>query len=94
MNGVSVSPGQILQNAPTWQVEKQAGRGVFFSYFLSFYSPHTTYLPQLLIPVCYFCLLVVHSATMQQMQHATAQPTFSVRATRHIHYHHYPPTTQ
>jgi len=26
MNGVSVYPGPKTQNAPTWQVEKQAGR--------------------------------------------------------------------
>jgi len=30
MNGVSVYPGPKTQNAPTWQVEKQAGRSVIF----------------------------------------------------------------
>jgi len=33
MNGVSVYPGQKTQNAPTWQVEKQAGRSVIFTIF-------------------------------------------------------------
>jgi len=33
LNGVSVSPGQKSQNAPTWQVEKQAGRSVIFKIF-------------------------------------------------------------
>jgi len=42
MNGVSVYPGQILQNAPTWQVEKQAGGSVFLGYFRSFHNSQTT----------------------------------------------------
>jgi len=33
MNGISVSPGQKTQNAPTWQVEKQARRRPFSAYF-------------------------------------------------------------
>jgi len=33
MNGVSVYPGHFLQNAPTWQVEKQARRSVILRYF-------------------------------------------------------------
>jgi len=31
MNGVSVSPGQKSQNAPTWQVENTARRRLFFT---------------------------------------------------------------
>jgi len=33
MNGVSVSPGQNLQNAPTWQVENTARRRPFSANF-------------------------------------------------------------
>jgi len=35
MNGVSVCLGPKTQNAPTWQVEKQAGRSVFSAIFRS-----------------------------------------------------------
>jgi len=33
MNGVSVSPGQNLQNAPTWQVENTARKRAIFANF-------------------------------------------------------------
>jgi len=33
MNGVSVSPGQNLQNAPTWQVENTARKRAFLAFF-------------------------------------------------------------
>jgi len=51
MNGVSVYPGPKTQNAPTWQVEKQAGRSVIFgsgiqnscSFNLTLQSPNLFY---------------------------------------------------
>jgi len=42
MNGVSVCLARKTQNAPTWQVEKQAGRSVVFGSWLQKFlsSPH------------------------------------------------------
>jgi len=44
MNGVSVCLCPKTQNAPTWQVEKQAGGGVLFWIFEAFqkHVPHPT----------------------------------------------------
>jgi len=41
MNGVSVYPVQKTQNAPTWQVEKQAREEAFSGLFINFLPPHT-----------------------------------------------------